>query len=356
MPYRDIDNMAPAGAINSSAADMAKWVQLHLNHGTVGDTKLVSPTTIQELHKPHIIVSGGMMAQLFTQPEMPHMMYGLGWFIQPYRGHEMIHHGGNIDGFSALVGFMPKDNVGAVILTNMNGTPFPTVAMLGIFDRLLGLELAEWNDRYQAIWSQLEQTQDQAKGIEDINRKKDTKTSHLLDNYAGTYTHPAYGSIEISMKDEELSSTYNGMTSPLEHWHYDVFRMTGDPFDGIKFAFLTNLNGDINQLSVALEQTVDAIVFSKEPPKEMFERDFLEQFTGEYDLMGMTVIAAVREDDVLILTVPGQPTFELEPYMTTEFKLKGYDEYSVKFVIEKGDVKQAVFIQPNGVFPANRKK
>ncbi|UCH82574.1 MAG: serine hydrolase [Candidatus Latescibacterota bacterium] len=356
MPYRNIDNMAPAGSINSSAADMARWVQLQLGQGTIDGKQIVAAPTIQELHRPHIVVSGGMITQLFTQPEMPHIMYGLGWFVQPYRGHEMIHHGGNIDGFSALVGFMPKDNVGAVILTNLNGTPFPTVAMLGIFDRLLGLETIEWNDRYQTIWAQLEQAQDQAKTLEDINRKKNTKTSHPLDDYAGTYTHPAYGSLAVSKDGKKLTGAYNGMSYPLEHWHYDVFETTGYRFEGIKLAFLTNLNGDIDRLSVALEQTVDAIVFKKEPPKEMFERDFLEQFVGEYDLMGMTVTATVRDDNVLIMTVPGQPVFELEPYMTTEFRLKGYDDYSVKFVIEKGEVKRAVFIQPNGVFPADRKK
>jgi hypothetical protein len=135
-----------------------------------------------------------------------------------------------------------------------------------------------------------------------------------------------------------------------------VFRTTAEPLEGLKIAFLTNLSGDIDRMSAALEQTVDPIVFTKEPPKEMFERDFLDQFTGDYEMMGMTAAIALRDDNVLVLTVPGQPVYELEPYRGTEFKIKGFDGFSVKFVIEKGDVTQAVFIQPNGVFPANRKK
>ena len=35
IPFEDLDNAGPAGAINSCAADMAKWVQLQLNRGKV---------------------------------------------------------------------------------------------------------------------------------------------------------------------------------------------------------------------------------------------------------------------------------------------------------------------------------
>jgi len=30
------------------------------------------------------------------------------WFVEPYRGHDMIHHGGNIDGFSSILKLMPE--------------------------------------------------------------------------------------------------------------------------------------------------------------------------------------------------------------------------------------------------------
>src|SRR5690606_212315 len=33
VPYHNLDNIAPAGAINSSALDMAQWLRLHLNNG-----------------------------------------------------------------------------------------------------------------------------------------------------------------------------------------------------------------------------------------------------------------------------------------------------------------------------------
>jgi hypothetical protein len=42
--------------------------------------------------------------------------------------------------------------------------------------------------------------------------------------------------------------------------------------------------------------------------------------------------------------------------MGTEFRIKSLEGYSVRFLVEKNDVTGLVFIQPNGVFPATRKK
>ena len=356
MPFRNIDAVGPAGAINSSAADMAKWVALHMTGGKIGDQQIVSPETIAELHRPQMVVHGGLFAQLLKQPEMPHMMYALGWFVQPYRGHEMIHHGGNIDGFSAFVAFMPDDNVGIVVLTNANGTVLPEVVALTVFDRFLGVDETDWNERFQAAWSQIEKAEEDAKKAEDVTRKKGTKTSHPLEDYAGRYTNDGYGSIEIEKDGKAFEATYNGMSFGLEHWHYDVFRAGPGPAEGLKLAFFSNLNGQIDRVSIVLEQTVAPIEFSKEPPKEMYAKDFLARFTGDYELMGMTTTVAMKGEDRLTVTVPGQPTYDLEPYMGTEFRIKSLEGYSVRFLVEKNDVTGLVFIQPNGVFPATRKK
>jgi hypothetical protein len=283
------------------------------------------------------------------------MMYGLGWFVQPYRGHELLHHGGNIDGFSALVAFMPDDDLGIVVLTNKNGTPLPMALMFSIIDRFLEFEETDWNGRYKLVWSQLESAEDDAEALEEINRKKGTAPSHDIEDYAADYSNPGYGTIEIEKSGEGLRATFNGMTTALEHWHYDVFRTSDDDLKGLKLSFLNNLNGDIDRLTVALEQTVEPIEFTREPAKEMFERDFLEQFVGEYDLMGMTVTVELKGGNALAVTVPGQPRYDLEAFMGTEFKLKGAEGASIRFLIDKGAVTEAIFIQPNGVFSAKRK-
>lgn len=356
IPFRVIDNVGPAGSINSSAAEMSSWVQLHLNDGMANGTRLVSPTNLQKMHSPQMVVSGGLFSAIFQQPEMPYLMYGMGWFIQPYRGHPMIHHGGNIDGFSALVSFMPRDDLGLVILTNLNGTPLPTVVALNVYDRFLGLEPIDWNARYEGIWSQVEAMQDQGEALESIDRKEGTRPSHPVNDYVGLYSNPAYGTVRIEQDGDHLRSTFHEMNSRLEHWHYDIFRVTDEPAEGTKVAFQMNVKGDIDRLSAALEPNVEPIVFTREPPEELSDPEFLRQFTGDYEIMGAMARVALRGERTLTVTVPGQPTYELVPYRGTEFTLKGLKGYSLRFQIEDGEVVKAIFIQPNGVFAAEKKK
>src|SRR5262249_25477640 len=54
--YRNIDNIAPAGSINSNVVDMARWLRLQLNQGRSGDKQLVSARAIKEMYTPQIVL------------------------------------------------------------------------------------------------------------------------------------------------------------------------------------------------------------------------------------------------------------------------------------------------------------
>src|SRR5262249_46986672 len=140
----------------------------------------------------------------------------------------------------------------------------------------------------------------------------------------------------------------------LEHFHYDTFRASKDDLKGMRFQFLMNTRGDIDRVSVPLEQGIDEIVFTKQPPTSMKDPNFLKQFAGDYDLMGITITVAMQEDH-LTVTVPEQPTYILEPYSGTEFNLKGQKGFSIKFTMVNNKVTEAVFIQPTGVVAAKKK-
>jgi hypothetical protein len=68
-----------------------------------------------------------------------------------------------------------------------------------------------------------------------------------LEAYAGTYTDPLYGELEITMKDGQLRLFYNpAYAGALEHWHYDTFRAIYDqPIRGRSFVtFELNARGE----------------------------------------------------------------------------------------------------------------
>ena len=95
IPFRNIDTIGPAGSINSNVEEMAKYVTMHLQHGK----GIISAKNSAEMQSPQMSISGPPA----ENKELGAQSYGMGFFLTSYRGHYLVHHGGNIDGFSALV-------------------------------------------------------------------------------------------------------------------------------------------------------------------------------------------------------------------------------------------------------------
>lgn len=352
IPFRNIDTVGPAGSINSTIADMTQWLLLHLSKGKHGDVPLVSVGQVAQLHSPHMVI-----AQPSKYKELLHSSYALGWFVEPYRGYDMIHHGGNIDGFSALVSFLPGENMGVVVLTNRNGNPLPTILSYNVYDRLLGLDQAPWNDRFKQDDATIKEAAEKGKEKSAATAVPGTHPSHSLDSYAGDFAHPGYGVLSITLDGEQLTAAYNGLTFPLTHYHYDVFELTFELFEmRMKARFSTSVQGDIESVTVPLEPTVPEIVFARLPRKELTDRRFLERFTGEYEIMGASLVVSLKGENTLLVSIPGLPDVELVPYKGTEFAVKGLTGFSIEFASdEAGAVTAAIVTQPNGVFTARRR-
>ncbi|TEU08978.1 MAG: serine hydrolase [Candidatus Aminicenantes bacterium] len=352
IPFRNIDTVGPAGSINSNVIDMADWLLLNLKKGKFGEKQIISEESLREIHSPQMISS-----KSYKYDESFYSTYGMGWGITSYRGHLMLSHGGGIDGFTARVTFMPRDNIGMVIFTNMSGTPLPVIVAYNAYDRLLGLDQIPWNKRIKDQIDKAKEEAEKAKKEKDKDRKLNTKPSHPLGDYAGDYEHPGYGVVAIKKEGDRLKGVFNSISFDVKHYHYDIFEMSNEFLDMTqKVSFFTDNKGNISSLSVQLEDSVEAIVFTKMPEKKMKERSFLEKFVGEYLLGEMTVTVSLRGDNELVLSVPGQPKYELVPYKGTEFNLKNLAGYSVEFVVnEAGKVTEAKVTQPNGVFTAKKK-
>jgi CubicO group peptidase (beta-lactamase class C family) len=185
IPFRHIETVGPAGSINSSVNDMARWIRLHLSGGKVGDRQLINPAILADLHTPRM-PSG-------APPERPEILpvgYALGWFVEVYRGRPLVHHGGNIDGFSALVAMLPQDDLGMVVLTNRNGTDLPDLLVRHTADRFLKLDPIDWIGEELAKLNTGKAADKEAEAKKDTLRKPGTKPAHRLEEYAGEYEHP----------------------------------------------------------------------------------------------------------------------------------------------------------------------
>ena len=120
----NIDGIAPAGAISSTALDMTSWLRFLLRHGVHDGKALIDPATLTTTWTPQIQVGGTIG-------------YGMGWFVRTWQGQQLIEHGGAIDGYSAEVGLLPDSNIGFVVLTNTLSA-LPSIAMELVPQYLLG--------------------------------------------------------------------------------------------------------------------------------------------------------------------------------------------------------------------------
>jgi len=275
IPFADITPFGPAGSMFASATDMARWLAFHLQDGRVGDEALITKTAMTEMHTPQIITPRGQ-----PNPEIPFGGYGLGWGVSAYRGHLLVLHDGEIDGFKALASFMPDDGIGVVVLTNRMGAPLPEIVAFQIYDRLLGLSPFPWAERAKADRAQAAKVRTAKAAATLAAPEHPAPPTHELSAYVGLYRHPAFGEARIELRDAGLAALCGGETLPLVHVTYDVFRTgpadaadapgrtgdaepAGDSPSGLTATFHMDHSGAITRLDIPLEPNAADIVFTK---------------------------------------------------------------------------------------------
>jgi CubicO group peptidase (beta-lactamase class C family) len=257
IPYRNIDNIAPAGAVNSNAVDMAQWLRLQLGDGKFQGKQLISKKMVDEMHTPQTIIRVDPTWNAMN-PSAHMMSYGLAWFLSDYEGKLLVQHGGNIDGMTALVAMLPEEHFGIVILSNMNGSQMPTAVMLRAIDMQLKRPARDWNAQMRGRVDSL-QARARTMASRAPQRVPDTKPSLALSEYTGTYADSAYGTVNVTEQNGGLyfafGPTWRG---PLEHWHYDTFHLKLDTpvIPTAPVTFHLNATGKVEDMVVELAGTV----------------------------------------------------------------------------------------------------
>ena len=217
---RNADNMAPAGSINASAADMAEYLKFQLAKGKVGDKRLIERDTFQVMQTPLMILP---KASIELNPEARLRSYALGWFVSDFRGTTLVEHGGNIDGMTASVMMLPEKKMGVVILANCTGSLLPASLGFDILDRLLGHEPQNLAMTMSLLGALGEYSVQVAAEPDESKRIKGTKPTFAIEKYVGKYQDDLHPSLLVKLNDEKLAVVFNTFQYDLEHWHYDTF-------------------------------------------------------------------------------------------------------------------------------------
>ena len=291
LPTWGIDNIGPAGAINSNVLDMAQWVRFQLGFGAYDGDRLLSETQHKETWTSQIEIGGGTR-------------YGLGWILRELRGQPVIEHGGNVDGFASQVALLPESNLGFVLLTNVSSTPLQQESINIVWETMLG-ELAAESDA-------IDYRPYLGKYVTNFGPLKDVEVSVLVQYNRLAVDVPGETVYELKDPDEEGT------------WHFAVS-------DKIAVSFKRNDAGDVTLLKLYQSgRTFELPRVGVEVPVEI-PLDELQKYLGSYRSENVDV-KVVIQNNRLAIDVPGQRVFELyPPDEEGKWGFRAIDQLAVEF-------------------------
>ncbi len=250
------DNIAPAGAINSTAADMCNWMVTNINLGSYGANEIVKNETCWELQTPQLAKKLSLGEKQFFK-HLEFKGYGLGWDIMNYRKHKVVNHSGGLDGMISHLAMIPDEKFGFVVLTNSNSS-LPYALMLQVIDMYCGDFSTDWSDTFYGFKKRSDENDKHTQKIAEDNRNKTSKTTLALDEYAGTYSGNVYGNVKVSVVENALFLEFSPtplFNCKITHWQYDCFEIKMPKVPSLpsgKVHFVIDENGKVSEMKIII--------------------------------------------------------------------------------------------------------
>ncbi|MFG0258608.1 MAG: serine hydrolase domain-containing protein [Phycisphaerales bacterium JB043] len=205
-------SMSPAGGIYASVHDLARWIQLQLNDGTLETTRFLSRDLVQASRSPQVQVDTSFSG--FTREH-----YGYGWYVGSYLDETLVHCFGSFaSGARAHLSYMPNHDIGVAVVTNVAhgpGMQMTDAIAKDIYDSLL--DHIPDGDHIEALRHRLDEAHpSELSGLPLPNMSNNPVTSEnsiTLDPvaYTGTFHSDVYGTITVFLEDGLLVIGYGGI-------------------------------------------------------------------------------------------------------------------------------------------------
>lgn len=221
-----VDSVAPAGSVWSSVSDMSRWLRLMLAEGAWGEARILSEAAIGELLSPQTLLDLSVFYPAVKLIEPHWTTYGLGWFQLDYQGRAVSFHTGSIDGMAAIVGLVPDEELGVVVLQNLDHAELRHALLWKAIDLWGGQENGrDWSAELKKIYDQRAAEAKARETEQDEKRVADTQPAAPLESYVGTYSHPLYDHFEVTQGEGKLRwHAGPRLSGELGHWHYETFQ------------------------------------------------------------------------------------------------------------------------------------
>jgi CubicO group peptidase (beta-lactamase class C family) len=256
LPRGNVDGADAAAGLNSSVADLSKWIRLQLGRGSFEGKQIFSQQQSWLMWQPNIMLPISEAAAK-NNPTRHFNAYGMGWFMYDYHGRKIMNHSGGLDGMLSYTVLIPEENAGYVVLTNSEGPAFG-IMMNKIRDVLVDAPKRDWNAEALEQAKSGKEAADKERAQVDAARATNTKPSLAIGGYAGTYRDRMYGDVVISEEGGRLVMRFSAspnFVADLEHWHYDTFQIKWRPSVSYNFprgfvTFTIDKDGKTDELKI----------------------------------------------------------------------------------------------------------
>ncbi|MBL8762939.1 MAG: serine hydrolase [Phycisphaerae bacterium] len=317
LPMRNLNAIAPAGAVNSNILDMTHWLIALLNEGSFEGRRVLSKARLDEMWTPQIEVVRGSG-----------LRYGLGWMLGTWNGKRVVDHGGNIDGFASTVALLPDEKIGFCMFQNVTASPLQEEVKDMVWQAMLPGAVPPM--------------------------PADAPTREQLSAYLGKYRFDLLDAdVTVLIRDGQLAVDVPGQTVYTLRWPDTDGRWAFALTDSIKIAFNKNETGDV--LSLTFFQAGAEMVLPKAGAPQPAAADAPGVLPAEQiaRLAGIYRFAPAQQDwrvesaeGRLVLKAPGQPTFKLRPVQPEgRFAFEGVKGIEVAFTPDEGKVASMTLFQ-----------
>ena len=138
-PNETYYRVAPAAGANASIRDMQQWLIAQMG----GRPSVLSPELLQTLHAPLVETERETRSSPWRRGRLNEAQYALGWRVYDYAGTTLVYHAGAVQGYRALIAFLPDYRFGTVLMWNCESA-LPAGLLPMLLARSQGLPEVNW--------------------------------------------------------------------------------------------------------------------------------------------------------------------------------------------------------------------
>lgn len=218
-PYEPLYEASPGGSVVSTVSDLARWLAVWMADGQHEGEPFLSAD----------FVARALSIHSFWQPSYDpdardlHLnAYGYGWGIFEFEDRLRVAHSGATSGFTARVEFLPREDIGVVVLTNQHNSGIPDWVAEIAYRHLLELPARETESFPVNVLDVAPIVRDSGSvAYPELNRQ--SPPTHPLARYTGAYSHPGYGTFTVALRDGALYADLPTLSFALQHEHANTF-------------------------------------------------------------------------------------------------------------------------------------